>query len=188
MGDKVYHTWQEAIEHEPSIWPLCFGDLVTQPYQLAILPIRPARPEPLPRTDGLVVGVIVRQQQAFSGVVETSAEQMGDPLFKVTVKIMNLTLLAAAEQATRDTALLCSFVSTHAILQVNAGAFFRSSIHRLRMRPRLRHAAILAPIPSWWAKRAGRLDAGVADHLSTIRKLRRKARGICLMAPRSTKF
>ena len=123
VGDKVYHTWQEAIERTVDLAPMRLSNLVTQPYQQHFAYPASQTTELLPRTDGLVVGVIVRQQQAISGVVEASAEQMGDQLYKVTVKIMNLTPLAAAEQATRDTALLCSFVSTHAILQVDAGAF-----------------------------------------------------------------
>jgi hydrogenase maturation protease len=78
---------------------------------------------PLRSAAGDVVGVLVRQQQAITGAVEVKAQAAADGLFKITLRVMNLTPFEAAAQRTRDEALLQSFVSTHSILSVRNGEF-----------------------------------------------------------------
>lgn len=79
--------------------------------------------EPLRDPTGAVVGVIVREQQAIEGAVELVAERAGDRLFKIMVRVLNLTPLELEDQKSRDKALMRSFASTHTILGVRAGQF-----------------------------------------------------------------
>ena len=70
-----------------------------------------------------LVGVIVRKQQTIEGSIEVEAERITDGLFKITARILNLTPMESATEASRDEALLFSLVSTHTILGVREGEF-----------------------------------------------------------------
>ena len=56
-------------------------------------------------------------------MVELTASAVGDDLHRLTVKITNRTPLAAAQDSSRDEALMRSLVSTHTILGVEDGEF-----------------------------------------------------------------
>lgn len=58
--------------------------------------------------------------QAIEGIVETSARQVRDGVFRVTVRITNRNALA---EGSRETILLRSLVSTHTILSIRQGEF-----------------------------------------------------------------
>ena len=72
---------------------------------------------------GAVVGVLVRVQQALAGTVEVSAAEAGEGLFRVALTVTNSTPLDDAGRRGREDALLCSLVSTHALLGVRDGEF-----------------------------------------------------------------
>jgi hypothetical protein len=67
-------------------------------------------------------GVMVRRQQSIEGAIELSANRV-DELFRVTVRIMNLTAMPAPETKLRDEAATFAFASTHTILSTSAGEF-----------------------------------------------------------------
>src|SRR5262249_9731940 len=58
-----------------------------------------------------------------AGALEISAEQASGDLFKVRVRIENLSLLDDSGRASRDEALRRSLISTHTILSVRDGQF-----------------------------------------------------------------
>lgn len=115
--------WQEAIECEVTVpvrnlagmngacldWPFVF----------------PAKEETeaLIDKDGRATGLVDRKQDSVRGTVEMSAVVSGDGLFKLQVRVKNLTLLDDASQATRDAALMRSLVSAHTLLGVEEGQF-----------------------------------------------------------------
>jgi hydrogenase maturation protease len=123
VGDKIWQTWQEAVEREiaPDIVEL--NELVQQPRHVKFS--FPARRQwgPLRSSEGEIIGVLVREQQAVEGMLQLSAEQVGKELFKASVKIVNQTPLDGAGSASRDDALLRSLVSTHTILGARSGEF-----------------------------------------------------------------
>ena len=123
VGEKLYYTWQEAVEREVLLDPMDASDLVAHPRQQAFC--FPARREYESLRDfaGLFVGAIVREQQAIEGSVELTAESVGDKLFKVTIRVSNCTPLEDAGRKSRDEALMRSLVSTHTILAANGGEF-----------------------------------------------------------------
>ncbi len=123
VGDRVFQSWQEAVEREVSRASLNLGEIAAQPQRLAFNFPAQEKVEPLRASDGQVVGVLVRKQQAIAGAIEVSAERAGEQWYKLTVRILNLTHLADAATQSRDEALLRTFASTHTILSVRAGEF-----------------------------------------------------------------
>jgi hydrogenase maturation protease len=64
-----------------------------------------------------------RRQEMIEGSIEVRAAGLEGRLFKLSVRVSNLTPLANELVRDRDEALLRSLVSTHAILHVQRGAF-----------------------------------------------------------------
>lgn len=123
VGGQIYQTWQEATEREVTLHGLNLNKLVAEEKRQTFTFESKQEMEPLHEPDGQAVGVIVRKQQAIEGAIEVSAEEASNQLFKVTVRILNLTPLEDATLKSRDEALLRSFVSTHTILKVVGGEF-----------------------------------------------------------------
>jgi hypothetical protein len=123
IGEKEYQPWQEAVERDVRLGEFELHDLLIGPeehtihfpYRKEIEPVRDAQNE--------IVGVIVREQQAIEGVVQLSCAMVNDNLYKITVRIVNQTLLANAAESTRDNALMRSLISTHTILGIKDGEF-----------------------------------------------------------------
>jgi hydrogenase maturation protease len=121
-GGNLYQEWQEAVERDvvlPELNLASAGDGEFDfnfPYSRVL--------EPIPDGTGKITGVLVRTQEAVNGVVEYQAESLGVPnLFKLTVRIKNLTDLENADEHSREKALLSSIVSTHTILNARNGEF-----------------------------------------------------------------
>ena len=70
----------------------------------------------------MVVGILNREQDGIAGSVEVSAVEVGEGLYRVTVRVSNGTPLEPVSN-TRDQALLRCLVSTHAILGIERGEF-----------------------------------------------------------------
>lgn len=64
-----------------------------------------------------------RMQHAISGEIELSAVRVAEQLFRIAVRVSNLTPLEMSEQVTRDDAVLRSLASAHVALGVEGGAF-----------------------------------------------------------------
>jgi hypothetical protein len=123
VGGRIYQTWQEAVEREISLPGFNLRELVAQTQRQTFTFPSMQETELLRSPDGLLAGVVVRQQQRIQCSIEVAAEQAGEGLYKVTVRILNLTLLADAKSRSRDDALLRSLVSTHTILVAHDGEF-----------------------------------------------------------------
>ncbi len=125
VGDRVFQSWQEAVEREVITQEFQMIDLVTQPQRLefAFPPIRVRELKPLRSSAGEVSGVMITRQQPIEGAVEVAAEHYGNQVFKITVRILNLMPVEEADKMSRDEALMRSFVSAHTILNVRGGEF-----------------------------------------------------------------
>ncbi|MDT7689937.1 MAG: hypothetical protein QOE46_2696 [Acidobacteriota bacterium] len=126
VGGHVYQTWQEAVEREVSLPGINLNELVAQEQRRAFTFPAKREIECLNEPGGQTVGVILRNQQAIEGSIEVSAERAGEHVFKVNVRILNLTPLEDASLKSRDEALMRSLVSTHTILGVRDGGRFVS--------------------------------------------------------------
>jgi hydrogenase maturation protease len=123
VGDRVWHTWQEAVERDVVPAAMALADLTGRPRRQGFTFAGQRWLEPLHSPGGEISAVLVREQQAVAGAVELAAALAGKDLFKVTVRVMNHTPLEDAGDRSRDEALLRSLVSTHTVLGVQGGEF-----------------------------------------------------------------
>jgi hypothetical protein len=123
IGATIPDAWQEAVEREVDAPGIDLSEIVTEPRRVTFA--FPAMREATPLLDsgGQAVGMIARRQQLIEGTVEVAAERAGDGLFKVAVRILNLTPPEDACDGSRDEALMRSLISTHTILGVRRGEF-----------------------------------------------------------------
>lgn len=121
VGDRTFHSWQEAEEREVVVSALALGSLLTVPRRESFSCTGAQRREAIVTEDGTVPGVLTREQQALTGGVELAAVAVGADLFRLEVVVRNLTPLGAS--ATRDEALMRALVSAHVLLGVRGGDF-----------------------------------------------------------------
>jgi hydrogenase maturation protease len=123
IGERLLHTWQEAVERECLLGDLDLPTLAAGPRRREFA--FPARRElePVRGPLGEIAAVLVREQQAVAGGIEVSAEPAAERLFKVRVRVENRSPLEDAGQRSRDEALLHALISTHIVLVVREGAF-----------------------------------------------------------------
>jgi hypothetical protein len=123
VGDRIYQTWQEAVEREVSLPGINLNNLVGQAQRRDFAFDSNREIELLNEPNGETAGVIVRARQAIEGSIEVSAQRAGERVFKVSARILNLTPLDDARHKSRDEALMRSLVSTHTILGARDGEF-----------------------------------------------------------------
>ncbi len=119
IGEHLYQTWQEATEREIAVGEFDLGSLAKTRRHEFTLPASRSL-EPLRDSDGMLVGVLERRQEAIEVAVEISATSIDQGLTQATVRVKNLTPTAGPS---REKAQLCSLVSTHSVLGVRGGEF-----------------------------------------------------------------
>jgi hypothetical protein len=127
VDDKVYQSWQEAVERQVSLPAQDLRALAARPQTVAFSFAASQTLEPIYDSRNQVAGVIVRRQAGLSGIVETSAEPVDAQVFKVRVSIANLTPVAPSGLDDQDAVLMRTFASTHTILRVSGGDFFSTT-------------------------------------------------------------
>jgi hypothetical protein len=116
--------WQEAIECEVIVPPQNVDALVAAPLQWNFVFPAKAESEDLQNEKGEIAGRIDRIQQSVQGAVLVNATRVADDLFKLRIQVKNLTPLEPnSDQASRDSALMQSLVSAHALLGAVNGQF-----------------------------------------------------------------
>lgn len=124
VNGQLFQTWQEAVERDVQLPSSNLSETLAAAQRVPFNFTSSREVEILrDKTSEQIVGVINRRQQAIEGAVEVAAERISDRLFKITVRILNLTPLEDAGQKSRDDALMRSLVSTHTILSVREGEF-----------------------------------------------------------------
>jgi hypothetical protein len=107
--------WQEAVEREVSLPEVAVGGLL-QGARCAF------EFSSQTRLDSERDGMIERRQEAVEGVIDVSAEIVGNDLYKIIIHTRNVSPMECSG-ADRDAALMQSLVSTHLILGVRKGEF-----------------------------------------------------------------
>jgi len=130
INGQLFHAWQEAIEREVNLPNIQLNEISER--QNFSFPTKRTL-EPLRDENNKIVGVIVRTQQEIFGEIEvqsskfkvqsSNSEDQKPQLFKITVRIKNLTAFEDAGEQSRDDALLHSLVSTHTILTAKNDEF-----------------------------------------------------------------
>jgi hypothetical protein len=141
VGDRIFQTWQEAVDREISPASFNLSELAVQLQRIMFTFPAKEEIEPLRGSNDEVVGVLVRKQQTIEGAIELRIADCGsrideteERLFRVTIRIMNLTPFDDADLSSghqsairnrqgRDEALMHTLASTHTILGVRDGEF-----------------------------------------------------------------
>ncbi len=129
-GGQTFQTWQEAVERAVDLPSFNLGE-TSETKNFSFPTTRGF--ELLRDENEKIIGVIVRTQREISGAIEIQSSKFkiqssktaanNPQLFKLTVRIKNLTSFENADEQSRDDALLHSLVSTHTILTAKNGEF-----------------------------------------------------------------
>jgi hypothetical protein len=122
--DSISAPWQEAIECEETIPVHNLNEFAVEPFRWNL--VFPAKEETeFPRQEsGRPIRTIERRQESVYGVIEIKASRADDHLFKLQVRVENLTgLQGDPDETSRDSALMRSLVSAHTLLGVAEGQF-----------------------------------------------------------------
>jgi hypothetical protein len=123
VGNQILQTWQEAIEREFVLPAFSLADCVSAPRSSVFVFPGGQELEPVRGADGRIAGLIVRTKDSVTGKVEVAAELVEDGLFKIRVRILNITATKDPSSPSRDEALMQSLLSAHTILSIDAGEF-----------------------------------------------------------------
>lgn len=119
VGSERYLAWDEAREQErvTEFRKLC--DLIVAQHIELSIPAGSEK-ENISSPAGKNIGSLLRSWLSLEGEIEISAELIKEKLFRLTVRIRNLTPWKGQD---REAALKQTFLSTHTILQVEDGEF-----------------------------------------------------------------
>ncbi|HEY7328934.1 MAG TPA: hypothetical protein VH592_14925 [Gemmataceae bacterium] len=123
VGARRLHSWQEGEEREVSLGRLPLKKLLRRPRSVRFAFPGVRRLEPVRDEDRKIVAVKVQEQKAIAGSIEARAIEVGEGLFRMTLRVINCTPLNNSVAMSRDAALLHSLISTHVLLGVQDGAF-----------------------------------------------------------------
>ncbi len=123
IGGKSYRPWQEAVEEDIEVGECHLAALVSQPMQWPFRLSAKQEIEELCDEGGLIAGVLRRDKVSIAGTIELAVERLAPDLFKLTIRILNVSRLECAEPVSRDYALARALVSAHTILEARGGEF-----------------------------------------------------------------
>jgi len=126
VGDQILQTWQEAIEREIVLPSFRLSDLLPAGHSTVLNFPGGRELEPVRSADGRIAAAIVLTKGSVTGKVEVVAECVERGLFKITVRILNITSTMISSSANRDAALMHSLLSAHTILSIDEGEFVSS--------------------------------------------------------------
>lgn len=122
VSGRVFQPWQEAVEREhtsaaldPTSLSSCAPLYLTFPAGKNF--------EYLHDEQGRAVGVIVREWESLTASIQFASAQSCDGVFKVTVRVRNLSPFESLATTDREDALAFSLVSAHTILGIEQGEF-----------------------------------------------------------------
>ena len=123
VGDKIFQSWQEAIEREVVLSPLSFEKIVLADRCSMVHSPGGREFEPLHDATGRIVALIVRTRESLSGKLEVGVARVAGDVFKITARILNTTKNSNRSAASREAALMQSLLSAHTILHIEGGEF-----------------------------------------------------------------
>jgi hypothetical protein len=126
LGDTTIHSWQEAIERSVPLGEVKLGNLAAKPSRVEFGFGPGSEREPIRDPGGAIVGLFERRQRRVEGIIQLSAERVGEGAYRLTVEIENRTGFETVTPEDRDEVLLHTLVSTHTILAVREGSLVSS--------------------------------------------------------------
>ena len=119
VGGKTFQAWMEAVERKVSA---TVNDS-HEPVQVSfVFPASESR-EAIRNENGGVAGVIFRRHEVLEGRIETKMVRLRDDLFRICVRVVNLSSVKRDEFQVPEKVLLRTFASTHFTLEAESGEF-----------------------------------------------------------------
>lgn len=116
-------AWEEAMEREVPVPPVSLARLHEGALEVPFAFPASTEREPIRTANGAVAGLVIRTAAAVAGHLTLSAAPVAPRVFRLTVRIENLTPLEATSRARRQLAEKKSFASTHLLLGAQGGLF-----------------------------------------------------------------
>jgi hypothetical protein len=123
VDGRTYQPWQEAAEETIEVADLNLCTLAARSMQWPFRFSPRREKETIRNHAGQIAAFILRDKRIIAGLIDVSAEQVQQGLFKLTVRISNQSYLENSESITREQALEQALVSAHTILEVRDGQF-----------------------------------------------------------------
>ncbi|HXA08445.1 MAG TPA: hypothetical protein VNW28_00595 [Chthoniobacterales bacterium] len=119
VGEQLYQTWQEVVEQKVELPPLALraAAQISHPFDFP----RVRTVEPIRAADGKIIALLVRRQEGVCGVIEVGTQPIDDAVFKISVRILNLTPVPPDELEKQSAIIMRTFTSTHTILHAEGG-------------------------------------------------------------------
>lgn len=123
VGEEVFQSWEEAIERDVTASSLMLKQLTGAPVTMPFAFAGQRSLRPLRGPDDRVHGLLIQTSADIQGELTIAAAGVAPGVFRLTVRIDNVTPLADPESGERNEAHWRAFASTHTILGVRGGAF-----------------------------------------------------------------
>jgi hypothetical protein len=123
VGEEVYQSWEEAVERDVTAPSLMLKRLTGAPVKMPFSFAGQRSLKPLHGPDGCVYGLLIHTSADIQGELTIAAAGVAPGVFRLTVRIDNVTPLGDTGSSERREAHWRAFASTHTILGVRGGAF-----------------------------------------------------------------
>ncbi len=157
VGEEISQSWEEAVERDVTTPSLMLKQLTGAPVKVPFAFAGQRSLKPLRGPDGCVYGMLIHTSTDVQGELTITAAGVAPGVFRLTVRIDNVTPLGDTESSERKEAHWRAFASTHTILGVRGGAF----ISLLDPPNELKNAASACNNQGTWPVLAG--DEGTTD-------------------------
>jgi hypothetical protein len=157
VGEEISQSWEEAVERDVTTPSLMLKQLTGAPVKVPFAFAGQRSLKPLRGPDGCVYGMLIHTSADVQGELTITAAGVAPGVFRLTVRIDNVTPLGDTESSERKEAHWRAFASTHTILGVRGGAF----ISLLDPPNELKNAASACNNQGTWPVLAG--DEGTTD-------------------------
>ncbi len=124
IDEKLYQTWQEAVEREIRSTPRPLDGFINRSLSLPFHFLSSLAFEPICDRQNRVIGAIIRRQQSVEGTIKIAVQPLGGEVFKISVTVENQTSLSDLDLTQQEEVLMRTFASTHTILESASGEFF----------------------------------------------------------------
>jgi hydrogenase maturation protease len=122
VSGQLFQPWQEALEREQTIY-CSLDQTISVPLQESFLFSGGGETEFLRGPDSTFLGFLLRSRKTLNGELSVHVSCVSPDLYKLTLRVANLSRTPQTSSEDREEVLLSSLISAHAILHITNGEF-----------------------------------------------------------------